>query len=131
MKPAELQRIRGKELRMTQEELATQLRVTRVTVARWETGERGISGMAARMVELLLAERRQLEKDVVALRAAAANRRPTSDLTNIAERIEKQLGDRGRLYAKALRRDARDRNAVARTLTMVLDVINPTKKPIE
>jgi len=121
---------------MTQETLADTLGVHRVTVARWESGERKIPEIAARMVGLVLAERRQLEKDVLALRAASDKGHPTTDLIDLASRVEKHLGAAGRVHAKALRQAARDRKDAGRraawkALTMILDTINPTKKAVE
>lgn len=54
----ELKRIRGR-LRLTQQELADQLGVSRVTVARWETGLRTISEPVARLIRRLAAEARR------------------------------------------------------------------------
>jgi len=49
VKPAEMKRIRD-ELGLTQEELAEELGVHRVTVARWEAGDRGIPEPVARLL---------------------------------------------------------------------------------
>lgn len=57
MTPARLKRIR-RELGLTQEELAHRLGVRRVTVARWETGARGIAEPIARLVQRIAAEAR-------------------------------------------------------------------------
>lgn len=57
MTPAQLRRIR-KVLRLTQAELAAQLGVERVTVTRWELGERRISEPIARLLQRIAAEAR-------------------------------------------------------------------------
>jgi DNA-binding transcriptional regulator YiaG len=57
MTPAGLKRIR-RELGLTQEELAARLGVQRETVARWETGARGIAEPIARLVRRVAAEAR-------------------------------------------------------------------------
>ena len=57
MTPDELKRIR-KRLRLTQAELAKELGVTRVSVARWEVGIYAVPEMAARLLEHLVRERR-------------------------------------------------------------------------
>ncbi len=50
--PEKLKRIRS-ALRWTQEKLAAEVGVTRVSVARWETGVRGISEPVARLIRSL------------------------------------------------------------------------------
>lgn len=55
MKPQDLKRIRL-QLGLTQQELADQLGVGRVTVTRWELGLRGISEPIARLVERVRVE---------------------------------------------------------------------------
>ena len=55
MKPQDLKRIR-QQLGLTQQELADQLGVGRVTVTRWELGLRSISEPIARLVERVRAE---------------------------------------------------------------------------
>ena len=55
MKPRDLKRIR-QQLGLTQQELADQLGVGRVTVTRWELGLRSISEPIARLVERVGAE---------------------------------------------------------------------------
>lgn len=55
MTPQELRRIR-KNLSLTQEQLAERLGVTRVTIARWETGARRIPELAARLVKRIETE---------------------------------------------------------------------------
>jgi DNA-binding transcriptional regulator YiaG len=57
MTPDEVKRIR-KRLRLTQAELAKELGVTRVSVARWEVGIYAVPEMAARLLEHLVKERR-------------------------------------------------------------------------
>jgi transcriptional regulator with XRE-family HTH domain len=57
VEPRELTRIR-EALGLTREQLAEALGVTRVTVWRWEAGERAIAEPAARLAERLLKERR-------------------------------------------------------------------------
>ena len=57
----ELKRIR-EELGLTQEELADELGVHRVTVGRWEIGERGISELAARLIVRIRDERGKRRK---------------------------------------------------------------------
>ena len=55
MKPQDLKRIR-QQLGFTQQELADQLGVGRVTVTRWELGLRSIPEPIARLVERVRAE---------------------------------------------------------------------------
>ncbi len=55
MKPQDLKRIR-QQLGLTQQELADQLGVGRVTVTRWDLGLRSISEPIARLVERVHAE---------------------------------------------------------------------------
>jgi transcriptional regulator with XRE-family HTH domain len=57
VEPDELKEAR-KALRLTQKELAVELGVHAVTVARWETGARGIPEPVAKLVRRLTAERR-------------------------------------------------------------------------
>jgi len=57
MTPVQLRRIR-KALGFTQAQLAAELGVGRVTVTRWERGDRGISELAARLVQRIAAEAR-------------------------------------------------------------------------
>jgi transcriptional regulator with XRE-family HTH domain len=58
VKPDELQRIR-EALGMTQAELADELGVHRVTVARWETGDRTIPEPVARLILRIRDERKK------------------------------------------------------------------------
>jgi DNA-binding transcriptional regulator YiaG len=51
----ELKAVRQR-LRLTQQKLADVLQVSRVTVARWEIGERGVSGPVALLLQRLLQE---------------------------------------------------------------------------
>lgn len=62
MTPTGLRRIR-KALGLTQEKLAKVLGVTRLSVTRWETGTRSISGMAARLIQRIAAEAREKRKE--------------------------------------------------------------------
>lgn len=55
MTPTGLKRIR-RELGLTQEALAEAVGVDRVTVARWETGLRGIPEPTARLIQRIRAE---------------------------------------------------------------------------
>jgi transcriptional regulator with XRE-family HTH domain len=57
MKPDELKRIRTR-LGFTQDQLADEIGVHRVTVAKWEAGSRGIPEPVARLVQRIQAERR-------------------------------------------------------------------------
>lgn len=57
MTSAGLRRIR-KALGLTQKALAEALGVDRVSVARWERGDRGISELAARLIQRIAAEAR-------------------------------------------------------------------------
>ncbi|MCI0371432.1 MAG: helix-turn-helix domain-containing protein [candidate division NC10 bacterium] len=57
MTPAALRRIR-RDLGLTQEQLAKELGVDRVSVARWETAARPISEPVARLVRRIAAEAR-------------------------------------------------------------------------
>ncbi len=50
----ELRRLRRKRLGLSQARFAKRLGTTVTTVARWERGERGISGIVARFVALLV-----------------------------------------------------------------------------
>ena len=52
MTPEQLKRIRGR-LKMTQVKLAEALGVRRVTVARWEIGNRGIPEPTARLIRFI------------------------------------------------------------------------------
>ncbi|MDO8474593.1 MAG: helix-turn-helix domain-containing protein [Candidatus Rokubacteria bacterium] len=58
VKPPELRRIRA-EMGLTQTELAEALGVHRVTVARWETGERGIPEPVARLLQRIRSEKKR------------------------------------------------------------------------
>jgi DNA-binding transcriptional regulator YiaG len=55
MTAKELKAVR-QSLGFTQQGLADVLQVSRVTVARWETGERGVSGPVALLLQRLLQE---------------------------------------------------------------------------
>jgi transcriptional regulator with XRE-family HTH domain len=57
----ELQRLR-EELGLTQEQLAEEVGVHRVTVARWENGDRGIPEPVARLLEKIRAERKRRKR---------------------------------------------------------------------
>ena len=57
----EVKRIR-KRLGLTQAELAKELGVTRVSVARWEIGMYAVPEMAARLLERLVRERRPMKR---------------------------------------------------------------------
>jgi transcriptional regulator with XRE-family HTH domain len=61
VKPAALRRLRA-ELALTQTQLAEELGVHRVTVARWETGERGIPEPVARLLVRIHGERKKRKK---------------------------------------------------------------------
>lgn len=61
VKPEELRRIR-EELGLTQEELAQEIGVHRVTIAKWEAGDRGISEPIARLVEKIRAEHKRRKR---------------------------------------------------------------------
>jgi repressor LexA len=56
VKPTEVKRIRA-ELGFTQEQLAGELGVHRVTVARWEAGDRGIPEPVARLLLRIRSEK--------------------------------------------------------------------------
>ena len=58
VKPGELRRLRA-ELALTQTQLAEELGVHRVTVARWETGERGIPEPVARLLQRIRADKKR------------------------------------------------------------------------
>lgn len=60
MRPVELKRIR-RQLGLTQQALAERLGVDRTTVARWETGARGIAEPIARLVQRIRAEAKAAE----------------------------------------------------------------------
>jgi DNA-binding transcriptional regulator YiaG len=59
--PTELQRIR-EALGLTQAESAEELGVHRVTVARWETGDRNIPEPVARLIQRIRNERRRKKR---------------------------------------------------------------------
>jgi DNA-binding transcriptional regulator YiaG len=61
VKPAELQRIRA-ELELTQDQLAAELGVHRVTVARWEAAERSIPEPVAKLLVRILADKKKRKK---------------------------------------------------------------------
>ena len=61
VKPNELSRIR-EELGLTQEALADEVGVHRVTVARWESGARAIPEPVARLIEKIRAERKRRKR---------------------------------------------------------------------
>lgn len=61
VKPKELTRVRG-ELGLTQEALAEEIGVHRVTVARWESGTRKIPEPVARLIEKIRAEQIRAER---------------------------------------------------------------------
>jgi len=58
VKPQELKRIR-EELELTQEQLAAEIGVHRVTVAKWEAGDRGIPEPVARLLQRIRAEKKR------------------------------------------------------------------------
>ncbi len=58
MTAKELKAVR-QSLGFTQQGLANVLQVSRVTVARWEIGERGVSGPVALLLQRLLQEQRR------------------------------------------------------------------------
>jgi len=58
VKPGALRRLRA-GLALTQTQLAEELGVHRVTVARWETGERGIPEPVARLLQRIRAEKKR------------------------------------------------------------------------
>ena len=58
LKASELKRIR-EELGLTQEQLADEVGVHRVTVAKWEAGDRGIPGPVARLVQRIRHEKKR------------------------------------------------------------------------
>ena len=62
MTPVQLRRIR-KALGFTQAQLAAELGVGRVTVTRWELGDRRISELAARLLRRIAAEARAASKE--------------------------------------------------------------------
>jgi DNA-binding transcriptional regulator YiaG len=51
-------------LGLTQAQLAAELGVHAMTVSKWETGQRGIPEPVARLVQRLVAERRDEAKDL-------------------------------------------------------------------
>jgi len=122
VKPAELKRIR-EALGLTQEQLADEVGVHRVTVAKWEAGDRGIPEPVARLVTRIQADRRQLEKDLVRARLDLRASKRVGDLSALAARIER-FGVSYRHHAKAIRRagDATDagRAVVDEELTKIL-----------
>ncbi len=61
VKATELKRIR-EELGMTQAQLADEVGVHRVTVAKWEAGDRGIPEPVARLIGRIRAEKRKQKK---------------------------------------------------------------------
>jgi transcriptional regulator with XRE-family HTH domain len=61
MEPEELRRLRER-LGWTQGALADALGVHRVTVAKWEAGDRGIPEPVARLAERILKEERQKKR---------------------------------------------------------------------
>ncbi len=61
VKPGELRRIRD-ELGLTQGQLADELGVHRVTVAKWEAGDRGIPEPVARLLLRIRGERKKPKK---------------------------------------------------------------------
>lgn len=61
VKSPELQRIRA-EMGLTQTELADELGVHRVTVARWENGERGIPEPVARLLQRIRDDKKKRKK---------------------------------------------------------------------
>jgi DNA-binding transcriptional regulator YiaG len=61
VQPAELRRIRAR-LDLTQAALATAIGVHRVTVAKWEAGDRTIPEPVARLVKRIQAERQPTRK---------------------------------------------------------------------
>jgi DNA-binding transcriptional regulator YiaG len=58
VKPTEMKRIR-QELALTQGELAEELGVHRVTVAKWEAGDRGIPEPVARLLLRIRSEKKR------------------------------------------------------------------------
>jgi DNA-binding transcriptional regulator YiaG len=62
MSPAEVVRVRGKVLRETQAQFAARLGVSRVTVARWETGTQSVSASMAKLIQLIAITGRKEER---------------------------------------------------------------------
>jgi transcriptional regulator with XRE-family HTH domain len=61
VKPSELQRIR-EALGLTQAQLAEEIGVHRVTVAKWEAGDRNIPEPVARLVQRIRDERKRRKR---------------------------------------------------------------------
>lgn len=61
VKPVELKRIR-EELGMTQAQLAEAIGVHRVTVAKWEAGDRGIPEPVSRLIERIRSDKKKRRK---------------------------------------------------------------------
>lgn len=62
MTPDEFQRIRTDVLRLTQEALAEELGVHRVTLAKWEIGTHAIPAPVAKLLELLVAAKKKRKR---------------------------------------------------------------------
>jgi transcriptional regulator with XRE-family HTH domain len=96
MKPAELKRIRTELLGRTQEELAEDLGVHRVTIAKWEAGDRGIPEPVAKLLIRILADKKPKRK------APAPDREIGAELKQfhlVAQEMESAI-DRLRASAK-------------------------------
>ena len=132
VKPGDFRRIR-EALGRTQEAMAETLGVHRVTIAKWESGERGIPEPVARLISRLQEDHMRdeaLAKEFTDARTKLTNGKRVLALEAISYKIEGRFGVSSRHHARAIRegsdRTQEGRDRIARTLTMVIDqLVNP------
>jgi transcriptional regulator with XRE-family HTH domain len=125
--PTELREIR-EAFGLTQDALADELGVHRVTVARWEAGDRGIPEPVARLIERIRLERlHRLATEILDARKALNAGKRVLGLSALADALER-LGAGYRHHANAIRRAGDEtvagRRAVDTQLTMVLSKLD-------
>lgn len=115
MQPKQLKRVREEVLRVTQEQLAAQLRTSRQTITRYECGTRRIPGLVAVAVELLTSSPR------IALAGIVAAGDPIEPIpqTEVVEVPPSMVG-RGQTFALRVKGDSmRDEGILPGDLVIV------------